>query len=138
MTNIRFYDNDYTDSEGYILSIYIRLDKEFDIYDRKVGNLITLLSVLGGLQKALFAIGALFVQFVVSKIFISKIVHKIYQIRKPTRELRADNEEDEDLEGGIDEGIYGDASQRKAMNDLAKLGDDDESINKDDGVGEQE
>lgn len=61
VTNINFYDNDYTDEEGYIFSIYIRLDKEFDTYERKVGNLITLLSVLGGLQKALFAIGALFV-----------------------------------------------------------------------------
>lgn len=80
----------------------------------------------------------MFVQFVVSKIFISKIVHKIYQIRKPTRELRADKEEQEDLEVGMDEEIYGETSQRKGMSDLAKLEDDDESINKADGVVEQE
>lgn len=37
--------------------------------------------MIGGLQKALLAIGSVFVSFVASKIFISKIVHKIYQVR---------------------------------------------------------
>jgi hypothetical protein len=43
---------------------------------------LTLLAAIGGLQKALFAFGMVFVSFIVQKIFIADIVHKVYQIRK--------------------------------------------------------
>jgi hypothetical protein len=58
------------------------MDKYYDLYERKVKDVLTLLAEIGGLQKALFAIGMVFVTFVAQKIFMAQIVHKIYQIRK--------------------------------------------------------
>ncbi len=56
---------------------------------------------IGGLHKALFAIGTILVSFVAQKVFISNIVRRIYQVRKydniKTENLRfQDDEEDDD------------------------------------------
>ena len=32
--NIRTYDNDYSDEEGLLVAIYLRLDKQYDLYER--------------------------------------------------------------------------------------------------------
>jgi hypothetical protein len=45
-------------------------------------DVLTLLAAIGGLHKALFALGLVIVGMVAQKIFMSDIIHKIYQIRK--------------------------------------------------------
>ena len=40
--------------------------------------MLTLLSTLGGLQKALFALGMIVVSLVAEKVFMGKIIRKIY------------------------------------------------------------
>ena len=82
MTNIKPYDNDYVDSEGYLIAVYIRADKFYDSYERKVTDILTLLGDLGGLLEFFCMIGGLLVTFLAQKLFISSIIKKIYHIRK--------------------------------------------------------
>ncbi len=50
VSNIKSYDDNLDPEEGgSIASIYLRLDKSFDIYDRKVNDVLTLLAAIGGL-----------------------------------------------------------------------------------------
>lgn len=66
MEKIDYYDDDLPlAGGGYFVSVFLRVDKSFNIYERKVGNFLNLLSLIGGLHKALFAFGMVFVQLVV-------------------------------------------------------------------------
>jgi len=50
MVNLQMNDDNYDDQEnGYIIAIYIRKDKVYDSYKRKVNDLLTVLGALGGL-----------------------------------------------------------------------------------------
>ena len=60
----------------------MRYDKSYDSYERKVNDILTLLGDIGGLQGTLFMMGFVIVGLFASKYFMSKIVRKIYQIRK--------------------------------------------------------
>lgn len=60
----------------------MRSDKSYDSYERKVNDILTLLGDIGGLQGSLFIFGFVIVGLFASKYFMSKIVKKIYQIRK--------------------------------------------------------
>jgi len=63
VSNIKSYDNDYVDSEGFLVAVYIRADKFYDSYERKVTDILTLLGDLGGLQEFFIMIGGLLVNF---------------------------------------------------------------------------
>jgi len=47
--NVKTYDDDYTDSSGYLLAVYIRSDRMYEIYERKVSDILTLFGDVGGL-----------------------------------------------------------------------------------------
>lgn len=59
----------------------MRSDKLFDKYERQVYDILTFLGDIGGLTEALISIGSLIVGFFTQKMFMSKIVRKIYHIR---------------------------------------------------------
>lgn len=61
-----------------MISVYVRLDKGYNIYQRQVQDLLTVIAAIGGLQKALFAIGMLLTTYITKKFFHSKIVSKVY------------------------------------------------------------
>lgn len=82
MQNIRNYDDTYNDKEGYMVAVYLRSDKFYDSYERNVDDLLTVMGDVGGLNEALCSIGMLLVGFFSSRQFMSKIVRKIYHIRK--------------------------------------------------------
>ena len=63
VSNIKSYENDYVDSEGFVVAVYIRADKFYDSYERKVTDILTLLGDLGGLQEFFIMIGGLLVNF---------------------------------------------------------------------------
>jgi hypothetical protein len=44
--------------------VYVRLDKQYDQVERKVSDVLTLLAAIGGLHKALMAIGTIAVAMV--------------------------------------------------------------------------
>ena len=54
----------------------------YDSYERKVNDLLTFMGDIGGLSEALIGIGMIFVGFITQKMFMAKIVGKIYHIRK--------------------------------------------------------
>lgn len=64
------------------MGVFLRSDKKYDVYSRKVNDILTLMGDIGGLSEALLAIGMLLVGFISQKMFMSKIVRKIYHIRK--------------------------------------------------------
>eukprot|EP00347_Sterkiella_histriomuscorum_P019663 403340763 len=80
--NVRTYDDNYSDQDGYIAAIYMRFDNKFDTYSRKVYSILELLGDIGGLQGSLMAIGFVFVGFISTRMFYSDIMQKIYQVRK--------------------------------------------------------
>ena len=82
VSNIKSYDNDYVDSEGFLVAVYIRADKFYDSYERKVTDILTLLGDLGGLLEFFVMIGGLLVGFLSQKLFMASIIKKIYHIRK--------------------------------------------------------
>jgi hypothetical protein len=47
--NVRYYDDSYSKSDGTIIAIYIRADKYYDVYERQVMDVLTLLGDVGGL-----------------------------------------------------------------------------------------
>lgn len=48
------------------------------MYERKVSDILSLMAEIGGLHKALFAIGMILVSFVAQKVFMSNVVRRIY------------------------------------------------------------
>lgn len=56
----------------------MRSDKLYDSYERKVNDILTLMGDVGGLYGFLIGIGIVIVGFVSQKIFMSKIIKKIY------------------------------------------------------------
>jgi len=82
VVNIKQYEDIYSDKDGYIVAVYLRSDRMFDKYERKVYDILTFLGDIGGLTEALISIGSLIVGFFTQKLFMSKIVRKIYHIRK--------------------------------------------------------
>lgn len=65
-----------------MVAIYIRADKTYDNYERKVTDILTLLGDLGGLQEFFLLVGALIVGFITQKMFMASIIKKTYHIRK--------------------------------------------------------
>lgn len=65
-----------------MVTVYIRADKMYDSYERKVTDILSLMGDLGGLLEFFRIIGEICVGFIASKLFMSSIVRKIYHIRK--------------------------------------------------------
>lgn len=55
------YDDNYVSDSGYLVAVYVRVDKNYNIYERQVSDLITVIASIGGLGKALSAVGMIFV-----------------------------------------------------------------------------
>ena len=66
--------------------VLFRIDFDYDIYTRQIYSTSDLLSDLGGILSALFAIGALIVSIVAEKLFYSQIISDIYQTMPSTRD----------------------------------------------------
>ena len=80
--NIRTFEDNYSDNDNSLVTIYLRSDRFFDQYERKVYDILTFLADIGGLKEALLGIGMIFVSFLSQKMLMSKIIKKIYHIRK--------------------------------------------------------
>ncbi|CDW91852.1 UNKNOWN [Stylonychia lemnae] len=82
IVNQKSYDDGYSDDQGYVIALYIRLDSSYSIYRRKVYSVLELLGDLGGLYRSLYMIGILFVGSIAHKLFLCDVMNKIYQVRK--------------------------------------------------------
>ncbi len=63
---MKSYDDNLLDlpEENYMAAIYMRSDKMYDSYERKVNDLLTFMGDIGGLSEALIKIGMIFVGFI--------------------------------------------------------------------------
>ena len=87
--NIREYDDNYTEDDGYLDAVYIRFDNSYDIYERTTYSLLDWLGDIGGLSEALFFIGFFFVSGISEKLMISSILRKTFQLKRhPDRAYR--------------------------------------------------
>ena len=68
------------DTDLQIVSVYIRLDSNFDSYSRRVYSFGDLLGQTGGMYSAVVFLGAVFVGIFSERLFVSSILRKIYQI----------------------------------------------------------
>lgn len=68
---IRQYDDNFSNTDGSLVTIYMRSDRVYDQYERKDYDILTMLGDIGGLKEAFLAIGLLFVSFLTQKMFIS-------------------------------------------------------------------
>ena len=65
------YDDNFSNTDGSLVTIYMRSDRVYDQYERKDYDILTMLGDIGGLKEAFLAIGLLFVSFLTQKMFIS-------------------------------------------------------------------
>lgn len=82
-----FYSvNSYTDrfesesSSGDVLSIYVRIDKVKNEYERKIYSIGELVAEAGGFYGALLSIGSLFIAVFSERLFVAAVLRRIYQI----------------------------------------------------------
>ena len=68
------------DTDLQIISVYIRLDSNYDEFSRRVYSFGDLLGQTGGLYSALFIAGSVMVAIFTERLFVSSILKKIYQI----------------------------------------------------------
>ena len=68
------------DTDLQIVSVYFRLDANYDNYYRRVYSIGDLLGQTGGLYSSVLMIGGFIVGIFSERLFISSILHKIYQI----------------------------------------------------------
>ncbi|CAI2359868.1 unnamed protein product [Moneuplotes crassus] len=76
-TNDRFESES---SKGDLLSIYLRIDKITDTYERQIYSIGELLGQAGGFYGALIGIGSVFLFIFSERLFVSSVLRKIYQI----------------------------------------------------------
>ena len=68
------------DTDLQIISVYIRLDSNYDEFSRRVYSFGDLLGQTGGLYSAMFIAGSVMVAIFTERLFVSSILKKIYQI----------------------------------------------------------
>ena len=68
------------DTDLQIISVYIRLDSNYDEFSRRVYSFGDLLGQTGGLYSALFIAGSVMVAIFTERLFVSSILKKVYQI----------------------------------------------------------
>ena len=76
--NIWTYNSAYTPSDGAYAKIFIRYDKEYETYKRKVVDVLGMLGGIGGLANALKTLGFFFVFYFTNSLYSSKIIRKVY------------------------------------------------------------
>ena len=68
------------DTDLQIISVYIRLDSNYDEFSRRVYSFGDLLGQTGGLYSAMFLTGSVMVAIFTERLFVSSILKKVYQI----------------------------------------------------------
>ena len=86
-----------TGDDREFMTIYLRTDQEFKLYDRKVYSIGDLLGQIGGFFEVIYAIGAFLTLLFVERMITASIVSKIYQVDSDS------NDKDKERRAKIDE-----------------------------------
>ena len=71
-----------SDETWEILTIFLSMDKEYNVFERRVTTIAYSLSSLGGLYEIFILGGSFIIGMFSERLFVSSIVHKIYQVDK--------------------------------------------------------
>jgi hypothetical protein len=85
VNNIRTYDSLFAPvkvKDNYLVGMYIRYDKQSDVYSRKIYSLLDFLGDIGGFKETVIIFGQFLVGFMVERLFFAKIMKNIYHTRK--------------------------------------------------------
>eukprot|EP00347_Sterkiella_histriomuscorum_P013629 403363988 len=96
VNNQRTYDDSYQDAEGILISIYLRYDPRYDIYNRQIYSILQLLGDIGGLQGSLYILGFLMINFLSKRILVSSILKQIYQVKDDLMTRKSQNSHNND------------------------------------------
>ncbi|CDW82771.1 UNKNOWN [Stylonychia lemnae] len=77
--NIKFFQADKNRRGFSILHLNIRIDFQYDIYERSIYSFSSLLSDIGGIYNALFLFGYILAFHTGSKIFYARLIREIFQ-----------------------------------------------------------
>jgi hypothetical protein len=75
---LRPYDDSNTEDPSLLVQIYIRFDPRYEVYERKIYAALELLRDLGGLQRSLYVIGLILVNFFSYRIYVASVLKQIY------------------------------------------------------------
>ena len=78
--NIRTYD-DSVDADASIISIFIRYDQQFYIYNRQVYSIMQMLGDVGGFQQALCTLALIILSYFTRRLFVSQLFKELYQVK---------------------------------------------------------
>jgi hypothetical protein len=72
--NQRFYDDSNTEDPSTLITLYIRYDARYEVYERKIYSALELLRDLGGLQRSMYVIGLILVNFFSYRIYVASVL----------------------------------------------------------------
>lgn len=64
------------------MAVYMRYDKSYESYSRKIYSVLEFLGDIGGFKETLMMFGQFVIGFIVERLFFAKMMKSIYQIRK--------------------------------------------------------
>lgn len=64
------------------MAVYMRYDKAYDSYSRKIYSVLEFLGDIGGFKETLLMFGQFVIGFIVERLFYAKIMKNIYHTRK--------------------------------------------------------
>jgi hypothetical protein len=79
--NADFYEDRYYEENGYIVSVNLRFDRKYNVYNRQIYNIMGLLGDIGGMYSSLYFLGMLLISFYNRRLFISAIIRNLYQVK---------------------------------------------------------
>ncbi|CDW74282.1 UNKNOWN [Stylonychia lemnae] len=111
---------EYTSKVNYYMNCYVkvilRVDLEYEIYTRQVYTFADLLTDLGGIFSALFAIGSISVSFISENMFYSQIIKDVYQTQSYNdKKVQSSNQNDFESQRDLDKHSISDQSPKTAL-----------------------
>jgi hypothetical protein len=75
---MQIYEDALDPTYPLVITVYVRMDPKYFVYNRKVYSILEALGDVGGLYQMLFLIGLLIVSFFSKRLFVSSILKEIY------------------------------------------------------------
>ncbi len=83
MTSSEILVDGYLETEGILAWMRVRTNRSYYTYSRICPNLLDFIQNVGGLIGAILPLGYVLTATISRKIFMSKVVEKVYHVRRP-------------------------------------------------------
>jgi hypothetical protein len=86
MTSSEILVDGYLETEGILAWMRVRTNRNYYTYSRICPNLLDFIQNIGGLIGAILPLGYVLTATISRKIFMSKVVEKVYHVRRPAND----------------------------------------------------